>query len=307
MNDITDSQEIGIVVPTFHRPKQLAQCLSALGKQTLRPQCVIVVVRKDDEESASVVAAAELPCRIVVTASRAQIPAMTAGVQACETDIVALIDDDAEARPDWLECLSRHLSDPEVGAAGGRDDIHGLTLPPDRDADIVGNFTWYGRLIGNHHLGSGSPRDVAFLKGVNLMVRRRLWDLDPRLRGDGIQTHWEAALCLGIVAQGYRVIYDPGAVVDHHPAIRHDRDQRGIHHDSIAVANAAFNETLVITRWSSWTRRVLHLLYGTLIGTSAMPGLLRLPMRSEAPHRMHTTGAILRARAAAALAASRRC
>ena len=45
-------------------------------------------------------------------------------MEAAEGSIVCFMDDDAAARPDWLERIERHHSDPTVGGAGGRDVVH---------------------------------------------------------------------------------------------------------------------------------------------------------------------------------------
>lgn len=47
---------------------------------------------------------------------------------------------------------------------------------------------WFGRIIGNHHLGVGLPQKVDFLKGANMSYRAQVLAtlrFDTRLRGAG--------------------------------------------------------------------------------------------------------------------------
>ena len=88
---------------------------------------------------------------------------MTAGLAYADADFVALTDDDAEPVEDWLERIAVVFEEQDdVAGVGGRDDQVG-TIAEQLD---VGRVQWFGRVIGNHHLGAGPPRDVDVLKGV---------------------------------------------------------------------------------------------------------------------------------------------
>jgi GT2 family glycosyltransferase len=207
------------------------------------------------------------------------IAAMNAALAHARGDIIALTDDDAEPRPDWLERLNDCFVIPFVGAAGGRD-----WQPKERgDRTDVGRVQWFGRVIGNHHLGAGPARPVDVLKGVNLAIRAPLLKalgFDTRLRGAGAQMFWEMALCLPLRRAGWTLIYDPAIAVEHHIAERHDADQR--HRDGGAFAagaqvDAVHNETLVLLEHLTGLRRTAYLLWSVVIGTRIEPGLLQVP------------------------------
>jgi cellulose synthase/poly-beta-1,6-N-acetylglucosamine synthase-like glycosyltransferase len=90
--------------------------------------------------------------------------ALNAGVDAARGDVIVFLDDDAGPRPEWLLTLCRHFDDPQVGAAGGKDEIPNPSQsgPPTVD---VGRVTRWGKVIGNHHLAAGPVREVENLKG----------------------------------------------------------------------------------------------------------------------------------------------
>lgn len=272
---------ISVLVPSWRRPDDLARCLRALAAQRVAPFEVVVGARADDPATAEVVAAEAArrayPVTLATTAEPGVIAAMTAALARVRGDIVALTDDDAEPRPDWIEKLDACFVHPRVGGVGGRD-----WQPTERgDHHDVGRVQWFGRVIGHHHLGAGEARPVDVLKGVNAAFRTalvRAVGFDDRLRGSGAQMFWELALCLPLRRAGWILLYDPAIAVDHHIAPRHDADQR--HRGTFTAGpqvDAVHNETLVLLEHLRGVRRAVFLCWALLVGTRIEPGLLQAP------------------------------
>lgn len=262
------------MVPTYRRPEHLRRCLEGLEAQT-RPPEEIVVVRRSDDEAARLVLSRHGNLRLnsVSVSEGGVLAAMRAGVQRATGDVVALTDDDAVPRRDWLEKISRLLEDCTVGAVGGRDIVHPPGDDPSQRRLNVGRITHWGRVIGNHHLGIGPPRDVRVLKAVNMAFRKESIRLPSFLRGAGAQAHFEVAMCLWTQRRGWRLVYDPSIVVDHYVAPRFDADQRGSP-ETTAVRAAAYNLVFCLLGMEPslyWRRAV----YGLLVGDRGAPGLTR--------------------------------
>jgi GT2 family glycosyltransferase len=208
------------------------------------------------------------------------IAAMQAGLDAVSPDIevIALTDDDAAPRPEWLSQISDRLrADEKLGGVGGRDWQWYNGRVNDDGHPIVGKVQWFGRVIGNHHIGIGGPRDVDILKGANCAFRAPLLreiGFDQRLRGAGAQVHWEMSLCLQIRRRGWRLLYDPTVAVDHYPSQRADADinNRGGFH-APSQADAAHNETLILLDNLPPLRSAAFVLWAMLVGTRSNPGL----------------------------------
>lgn len=270
-----------VVVPTYRRAADLTKCLAAIRMQTRAADVVIVTVRADDAESTAVIdtLSPSWPALKRVTLARpGVVAAMNAALDAADGDILALTDDDAEPEPDWLErLLAVFETDARVAGAGGRDVQEGA----EACASEVGRLQWFGRTIGNHHVGLGGARHVDVLKGVCCAFRLApLRDVrfDERLRGAGAQVHWELALCLALREKGWLLVYDPAIRVRHHVGVRHDADQ--LHRGRFDVEpheNAVFNETLAVAEHLSAPRRAAFRAWSLLVGTAAEPGLLQLP------------------------------
>lgn len=273
--------DVTVIVPTYRRPLDLARCLAALRVQRHAPAAVLVTLRDDDEEGRALTAElasswdALRPVRVERTGV---VAAMNAALRESTGDLVALTDDDAEPQADWLERIVRAFAEhSDVAGVGGRDDQAGVTGAE----AVVGRLQWFGRAIGNHHVGVGPAREVDILKGVNCAFRLsvvRAIAFDERLRGKGAQVHWELALCLAIRRAGWRLLYDPAIRVRHHIGVRHDADQ--LHRGRFDVApheDAVFNETLALAEHFRGIRRVVLIAWTTLVGTAESPGLVQLP------------------------------
>jgi cellulose synthase/poly-beta-1,6-N-acetylglucosamine synthase-like glycosyltransferase len=253
----------------------------ALQAQTKPPHQVIVTVRDTDTETWQFLEGFKdctLPLRTVKVTVGGVIAAMNAGLEAVEGDTVSITDDDAAPRRDWLERISDYfLSDNSIGGVGGRDWVHQGNQILDDSREIVGQLQWFGRVIGNHHLGVGQPREVDVLKGVNMSFRTSAIKglrFDERMQGSGAQVHFELAFCLTLKRAGWKLIYDPEIAVNHYPAQRFDEDQRQ-KFNSIAFTNAVHNETLALLEHLSPLQRLVFAVWTILVGTREALGLLQ--------------------------------
>ena len=274
---------VSVIVPSFRRPDSLGRCLAALAAQTRAPDEIVIGARADDADTLAAAEAARLAgqaVRVATTPARGVVAAMQAALDASVGDIIALTDDDARPRPEWIAGLLAHFAHAgDVGGVGGRD-----WQPYERgDASRVGLVQWCGRVIGNHHLGAGPARDVDVLKGVNCAFRGpllRAVGFDARLHGGGAQLYWELALCLPLRRAGWRLVYDPAVAVDHDVAPRHDADNlhRGIFAEA-PLRDAVHNETVALLDGRGSAGGALYLAWALLIGTGEAPGVAQVARR----------------------------
>lgn len=270
--------KISVVIPTYKRLSDLKRCLIAIDKQESLPYEVIVVVKSFDLETLSYIhdwtAKQTIYNRKLCTVSiPGVVEAMIQGVAVAAGDVVAFTDDDSAPDSAWLLTMESHYDDPKVAGVGGRDILVNEPAVPLKTQ--VGRLTWYGKLIGNHHLGHGNPREVDVLKGVNMSFRKHLIEFPPFLRGSGgPENHNEVGLCLRIKRLGYSLVYDPAIIVKHYASPRIDSEQRH-QFNAKTVENSAFNMQMSLLTWLPWYRMPFRLIYSTLIGDKAYPGLMR--------------------------------
>jgi glycosyltransferase involved in cell wall biosynthesis len=257
----------------------LERCLASLDAQSAPIYEVIVVYREDDIETKTVLcnfaATASFPLIFAQPAIPGQVAALNAGLDVATGEIVAITDDDAMPRNDWLARIAEHfVKDPTLAGVGGRDFLHVDGKLVRGEERIVGKLRWFGRTVHGHHLGVGPARDVDYLKGVNMSYRKSAIQgqrFDTRLKGSGAQVHNELAFCLALRRAGMRLVYDPEIVVDHFTAARHDIDQRNSFNTE-ALANATHNETLALLEYMAPLQRVVFLIFAVCVGSKWSPG-----------------------------------
>jgi hypothetical protein len=153
-----------------------------------------------------------------------------AGIAAAAGEIVAFLDDDAVPHPDWLARLVVPYADPRIGAVGGFtvDDTGVRWQARKTICDRYGNAHHVSDHFDERPLNRpGSPFYPSLL-GTNSSFRA------AALRGIGGFDHAYAYLldetdvCLRLVDAGWRVVYEPEALVWHQFAHSHIRDPRRI-------------------------------------------------------------------------------
>lgn len=272
-----------VLIPSYRRPDSLLRCLDSLLLGSRVPDEIVVVLRDLDEDSQRALvgwrATHPLPpgtnLRQTLADRPGQIVAMNCGLQVATGDVVCFTDDDCVPRPDWLERLSAHYDQDSVGGVGGRDLVHEEGTVLHGKVTQVGRLTWYGRLIGNHHLDYEGPAlRVDHLKGANMSFRRELLKpFDERMSG-GSSCLNDTDASLHVIGQGYRLIYDPLAIVDHYPAQRFDTSTR-VKTDPGLVYSDSHNWVYCMFKHLGPVHRWVFFAYAVLVGGGSRLGLLK--------------------------------
>lgn len=273
------SKSLAILVPTWKRPDKLELCFESILSQSRRPDKLVVVYREVDTLGAQVIESyrERLSAFTSFIAINVETPgvvaAENAGLEVIGEDIVAFLDDDAEAPVDWVKRLIAHFeSDPSIVGVGGPDLITGEKDPSYPYArEIVGKFTYYGKVIGNHHQKVARSQYVDVLKGVNMaFLKKQLPSLDTRLSSEhnvGNGSQWELDLCLSMRKKG-KLYFDHEMWVRHHS--NHDHFI-----ELLNQRNNAHNLTYVVLKHGSPLERTSFIFYAFLIGNTQNIGILK--------------------------------
>jgi glycosyltransferase involved in cell wall biosynthesis len=207
-----------VCVYTEDRWDAIVEAVSSVQHQTWPPCEVVVVV--DHNPSLLARCSKDLPrVRVVKNAEQPGLAgARNTGVANSRGDVVAFLDDDARAEPNWLAMLTRHYADPDVLGVGGG-------IAPDWGGDrpvrLPPEFDW---VVGCSYVGL--PSDASQVRnviGANMSIRRTVFDVvggfaqglgRVRSRPAGCE---ETELCIRAQArmQNGHFVYDPAAVVHH--------------------------------------------------------------------------------------------
>ena len=123
-NQISKDETVSVIIPTLRRPEHLERCLASLSHQTRRATEILVGIRADDHSNDGVMKKFQdqLPVRSVEAKGVGVIGSMASCLREANGDYIALLDDDIELPPNWIERMVGHIrGNPGVLAAGGRD------------------------------------------------------------------------------------------------------------------------------------------------------------------------------------------
>ncbi len=206
-----------VVVATYRRPSYVRTCLEHLRAQTLAPERIIVVDASPDGETARVVAAFDgVEYRRNDHGVGTLATSRRIGIADLTEDVVAFIDDDAYARPDWLEELIKPYASEDVGAVGGRA-LNGQVGEESEGVGEIGRLLPDGTLTGFFAADPGQELDVDHMLGANMSVRlstiRALGGIRDLYPGTCLREDADIALRVG--RAGKRVVFAPRAVVHH--------------------------------------------------------------------------------------------
>ncbi len=216
----SEPASISVILCTYSEGRwdDLVAARESVRRQSVRPLETVVVVDHNPELLARV--RRELPDVVAVSNSeeRGLSGARNSGVAAARGSIIAFLDDDAVAAPDWLERLQDSYSDPAVIGVGGR---VRPAWPEGRPRWFPPELDW---VVGCTYHGLPSTRaEVRNPIGANMSFRREVFqDAGPflsRIGRNGTRPMGCEETELSIRAlrtfPGGQVLFDPEAVVDH--------------------------------------------------------------------------------------------
>lgn len=280
----TSELRITVVIPTYLRPTWLVGCMECLLQQTRLPHEVIAVMRVDDAATEqafdSFVAHRTIrgiTFRKAFVMEPGFLPPLRVGIGEAQGDVVAFLDDDAEALPDWLDRLAAPYAETSVAGVGGRyvnyENGTQVVFPAARS---VGRFHWHGIFEGNMYraLAQSGMREVDFFMGGNMSYRREVLErvqLDPALAKD-VAFHYEVDLGMQVKAAGGRLVYDPLAKIRHYSAPRAQAGMRKPNAETIYWYN--HNTLYIALKHTRGLTRTLTAAYGFAVGGTRYWGVL---------------------------------
>jgi cellulose synthase/poly-beta-1,6-N-acetylglucosamine synthase-like glycosyltransferase len=210
--------KISVLIITRNRSFVLPQCLDSLKPEITPEHEVVVIDSSTDGRTQSLIRHYPwLRYKRIFLPPGTRPESYSAGAQMCRGEIIALLDDDAIVHPGWLEALSACYENPETGAAGGR------ILAPEQNLLTpevplpVGLVNSKGGFASNFYQETGTRLFVDSLRGCNMSVRRRLLEemnyFDARFRGQNCRV--EDDICFWVRRMGYKIVFEPEAVVTH--------------------------------------------------------------------------------------------
>jgi GT2 family glycosyltransferase len=211
---------VSVVVVNWERRELLRACLRSLEEQTVRDMEVVVVDNGSHDGSAEMVEREFPRARLIRNKeNRGFCAANNQGIAAARGRYIALLNNDAEADPKWLEALLGAFgTGPDVGMAASK-----ILVWENRSTiDKAGHLIYpdgqnRGRGTGEVDRGQyDQVEETAWPDGCAAMYRKDMLDGLGGFDEDFFAYADDAELGLRARLAGWRCLYIPSAVVYHH-------------------------------------------------------------------------------------------
>jgi len=212
---------LSVILPTYNRASALRRAIDGLLRQSADPSSyeIIVVDNNSTDGTASLLDSLDDPRLRVVKEPRQGLSfARNAGIAAARGRLVAFIDDDVEAAPDWVETIvATFAARPDVDGVGGR------VLPawPRPRPRWLTRTHWAPLALQDHGDAKRlfDRRTPIGLVGANLAFRRSVFDrvgtFAPAVQRvkNGIGSTEDHEFLSRVYETGGRMLYTPRLLV----------------------------------------------------------------------------------------------
>jgi glycosyltransferase involved in cell wall biosynthesis len=189
---------VSLVIPAYNEEHQLALCLDAIARQTVRPFEVLVVDNNSTDQTAAI--ARRYPFVTLLSEARqGPVFARNAGFNAARGEIIGRIDVDSHIAPNWIERVQAIFADASVDAVSGSLGFHDAPYPRFFEAVDLFFRRYLARNLGRE--------GELFLYGGNMAIRRQLW---RDIRDDlcvGRHLHEDIDMAAHLAGTDYRVVF----------------------------------------------------------------------------------------------------
>ena len=220
---------VSIIILTWNSEREIGACLASL-ERGLRafPSEVIVIDNGSQDQTCAVVQKTRPLAQLVCNAeNRGVAPARNQGIRLAQGEYVLILDDDTVVQAGALDCLIRYMEDrPEVGLCGPKltDADGGLHLSCRRFPTLIDKLARrLPAILGQKVTREAEMADwnhrtiraVDYVIGACQVIRRRALQevglFDERI----FYGPEDIDLCLRLQQAGWRVVYNPEAVIVH--------------------------------------------------------------------------------------------
>lgn len=207
---------VSVIVVNRKRPELLEASLASLRRQTVA--CELIVVDNESGPETDPVRARFPEVRWIRNArNEGFCRANNQGIALARGEFIALLNNDAEAEPGWVEALLRCFREADVGMAASKILLHADPLIIDKAGHLIyPDGQNRGRGAGQLDRGQfDADEEVLWPDGCAALYRKAMLDEIGGFDEDLFAYGDDAELGLRARIAGWRCVYTPHAVVRH--------------------------------------------------------------------------------------------
>ncbi|MGH2496685.1 MAG: mycofactocin biosynthesis glycosyltransferase MftF [Ktedonobacteraceae bacterium] len=209
---------VSIIIPTYNRARQLERCLVALLNLHYTPDCIEVIVVDDASSDNTGALVKRLDCEYAAkkialyvvrhTRQKGVATARNSGAEQARMEVLAFIDSDCVATPDWLKELTPIFEDAHIGAVGGMIRACERRSALGKYEDVCSSL-----FMGVRPQQVKLEGPLTYLPTANLLVRHSAWQkvdgFAPLTFGEDVD------FCRRLLLSGSAIRYEPRGIVLH--------------------------------------------------------------------------------------------
>jgi len=198
--------KVSIIVITYNAKDDLKECLASLENQNYNEKEILVINDASTDDTLNFLKhyKTQTSMEMTVISNERNLGvagARNVGIQHAGGDIIAFMDSDCVADPNWVLELVKEFKHKDIAAVGG--------------SIFDGHISNIWELVRKgHDYVARSEGYVPFIKGCNMSFDTNV--LKKYMFNDEIKYGYEdLLLCDYLIDDGYRILYRPEAVVHH--------------------------------------------------------------------------------------------
>ena len=223
-----ESPQVSIIIPVFNQLEHTYSCLtSILANTTLSGYEVIIADDASQDDTINITEYAQNIRHIRNPENLGFLRNCNNAAAHAKGKYLLFLNNDTNVQKDWLKHMTDLMEgDATIGMTGSK------LVYPDGRLQEAGGIIWsdangqnYGRLDDPAKPEYNYVKDVDYISGASIMIRRELWD-----RAGGFDERFAPAyyedtdLAFTVRKLGYRVVLQPKSVVVHFEGISHGTD-----------------------------------------------------------------------------------
>jgi len=193
---------VTIIIPTKNNEQTIDSCIKSIMSMDYPREKLELIVVDAFSKDRTLHICARYPVKVLRKNCNAP-AAYNIALRDVSSEIIGFIDGDAKVTKDWLRNLVQHLNDLNVAGAGG------MIMTWNCD-NLIPRFIGYD--ITNRY--EKMPKSITRIATTNLILKKKVIDEVGRF-DEALATGYDADIGYKIVKKGYKIIFEPKAVVYH--------------------------------------------------------------------------------------------
>lgn len=201
---LRDYPFISVIVPVLNAENIIEKCIqSLLDLDYPKSRHEIIIVDNNSTDNTRLIIE-KYPVKLLLETKKSSYIARNTGIRASKGEILVFTDSDCIVDKNWLTNIIKKFDDPKVGGIGGK-------LVGYSPKTIVEKY-----LTATSYFNAEATANLAkpYFVTANVAYKRSIME-EISLFDESFTSWGDADLSYRIVGQGYKIVYEPEAVVYH--------------------------------------------------------------------------------------------